>query len=152
MSQLRVLCRVVTYNLETCSILLVRNRGQEWWCAPGGGWDYTRETILQCGTREMLEETGVRVSIVRLLYLQTLYIEKQDNTQLEQFWLAKPIGRTEIPHGHIDQFGIVEEARWFNSLEIQAITVYPEILKKSFWDAVTGIIQEENRYLGHSIL
>ena len=142
MPELRVLCRVVTYDPATHSILLVRNRGQKWWCAPGGGWDYAQETMLECAKREALEETSVRVNIAKLLYVQTLYIKKQDSTWLEQFWLAEPAGSVEIPQGHIDQHCVVDEARWFNQPEAQSITVYPEILKNAFWDVVVGVIQE----------
>lgn len=152
MHDLRVLCRVVTYDPATHSILLVRNRDQKWWCAPGGGWDHAQETILECAKREALEETGVQVNIIKLLYVQTLYIKKQDSTWFEQFWLAEPDGNTEVPQGHIDQHGVVDEARWFNKEEVQTITAYPEILKTTFWDVVAGVIQEKNRYLGHFVL
>ncbi len=152
MPELRVICRVVTYNPATRSILLVRNHGQKWWCAPGGGWGYTQETILECAKREAFEESGIRVNITRLLYVQTIYLNKQNSIRLEQFWLAEPVGSIEIPQKHVDQFGTVDEAHWFNYMEIQAITVYPEILKKSFWDSVSRITEENNRYLGHFVL
>ena len=151
MPELRVLCRVVTYDPATRSILLVRNRGQKWWCAPGGAWDYAQETILECAKREALEETGVQVNIAKFLYVQTLYVKKQDSTWLEQFWLAKPAGSVEIPQGQIDQHGVVDEACWFNQTEVQTITVYPEVLRNTFWDVVAGVIQEKNRYLGHFV-
>lgn len=152
MYNLRVLCRVVTYDPATCSILLVRNRGQKWWCAPGGGWEHTQETILECARREVLEEAGVQANILKLLYVQTLHIKKQDDTWLEQFWLAEPTGNTEVPQGHIDQHGVVDEARWFNKEEVRTITVYPEVLRTTFWDTITSTLQEKNRYLGHFAL
>ncbi len=152
MTEMRILCRVITYDPATCSILLVRNRNQKWWYAPGGAWDYTLESILECAKREVFEETGVHVNITRFLYVQTLYIEKQDSTWLEQFWLAEPAGNTEIPQRHIDRFGVVDKVSWFTQAKVQTITVYPEIIKKSFWNVVAKIIQEEDRYLGHFIL
>lgn len=152
MQTLRVLCRVVTYDPATRSILLVRNRDQNWWCAPGGGWDHTQETILECAKREALEETGVQVNIAKLLYVQTLYIKKQDSIWLEQFWIAELVGNNEVPQGHIDQYGVVDEARWFSKEEAQTITVYPEVLKNAFWDIIDNVLREKDRYLGHFVL
>lgn len=152
MPELRILCRVVTYDTATQSILLVRNRGQKWWCAPGGGWDYDQETVLECAKRETFEETGVQVNILKLLYVQTLKIKKQDSIWLEQFWFAEPAGDKEIPRGHIDEYGVVDEARWFTLADLQVITIYPEVLKKSFWGIVDVLLQEDNRYLGNFVL
>lgn len=152
MSELRVLCRVVTYDPATRSILLVRNRGQGWWCAPGGGWDYAQETMLECAKREALEETGIQVNITKLLYVQTLSIKRQNSTWLEQFWLADLVGDAKIPQGHIDQHGVVDEARWFSQPQLQSITAYPEVLKTAFWEILTVVSQEKNRYLGHFLV
>ena len=152
MPKLRVLCRVVTYDPATHSVLLVRNQDQKWWYAPGGGWDHTQETILECATREVLEETGVPVNIKKFLYMQTLHIEEQDATWLELFWLAEPAGDTKVPQGHIDRHGVVGEARWFSEEEMQAVMVYPDAIKNTFWDIVTDVAQEKDRYLGHFVL
>lgn len=152
MTELRIVFRAIVYNHTTFSIILVRNRDQKWWYAPGGNWDYTQETIMECLKREVLEETGIHINITKLLYTQTLYIKKQDNIQLEQFWLAEPFGDTKVSQEHTDKFGIVDEARWFCQTEMQTITVYPEILKNKFWCAVSGFVKEQNRYIGHFIL
>ena len=152
MKNLRVLCRVVTYDPKNMSILLVRNENQNWWCLPGGGWDHNQETILECASRETLEETGIQVKIMKLLYTQTLYLEGEGNTWLEHFWLAEPIESTEIPLGHNDMHGVVDEARWFTKGDIQKITVYPEVFKTIFWDIIKLVINEPDRYLGHFIL
>ncbi len=152
MTELRILCRVVTYTTATRSILLVRNRGQKWWCAPGGGWNYSQETLLECAKREAFEETGIRVSILKFLYAQTLEIKSQNSVWLEQFWLAEPADRTEIPHDHIDQYGIVDEARWFTLEEMSTVTVYPEVLKSTFWEIIDKLLLENNHYIGHFVL
>lgn len=152
MRELRILCRVVTYDPTTNSILLVRNKGQNWWCAPGGGWDYDKETILSCAQREVYEEAGIQVEIKKLLYLQTLHIEEQDSLWIEQFWFAEPSGDTTIPQQHVDHHGIVDEARWFSRTEAEAITVYPAAIGKAFWEIIPAIRQEANRYLGHFVL
>ncbi|MDP3800120.1 MAG: NUDIX hydrolase [bacterium] len=152
MTELRIVCRVAIYNLTTSSILFVRNRDQKWWCLPGGGWNHAEETILDCAKREVLEETGVQAKIIKLLCAQTLHIKKQDSIWLEQFWLAEPVGSTKVPQRHIDQYGVVDEARWFSKEEMETIIVYPEFFRTIFWDVVIGIIQEQDRYLGHFVL
>jgi len=151
MTELRVLNRVVTYDPVTHSILLVRNRDTEWWCAPGGGWNHDRETMRECAEREVLEETGIRVRVSRLLYVQTLRLKETGAVWLEHFWLAEPVDRTEIVPGHVDLHGVVDEARWFGQQDIQTVTAYPEVLKWSFWELITRIYKEDDRYLGHFI-
>ncbi len=149
MHQLRVLCRVVTYDFSKDSILLVRNHAQKWWCAPGGGWDYGNETIIECAERETLEETGLRVKVTKFLFVQTLFIKAQNSTWLEHFWLAEPIGNTEFPKGHKDTYGTVNEAHWFRESELRNLRAYPEVLRQKIWESIKKISQEESSYLGH---
>lgn len=153
MKNLRVLSRVITYDASNQSILLVRNKNQKWWCAPGGGWDYEKETIIECAEREVFEETGIKVNILKFLYVQTLNITEQDSVWLEQFWLAEPISNTKIIKDHIDKFGVVDEARWFNFIELQDLVVYPKNIKENFFiNDLKKSINEDNRYIGHFVL
>lgn len=149
MTEPRILCRVVTYDKDTDSVLLVRNQGQNWWCAPGGGWDHNNETILECALREVREETGVCVRILKLLYVQTLYVQEQKCTWLELFWLAEPVGAKNPPVGHVDQFGVVDEVRWFNRSDSGLTKILPKVLTESFWRIVQEVTKENNRYIGH---
>src|SRR5262245_49837947 len=48
-------------------ILLVREKGDEWWSFPGGGIDYG-EDIPQALPRELAEELGVPVSKIKTDY------------------------------------------------------------------------------------
>ncbi len=151
MPELKVLNRVVAYDPASDAILLVRNQKQTWWCAPGGGWEYDREALVDGAQREVLEETGISVVVSKLLYVQTLYLQEQNRIVLEQFWFAEPSGSTILPQGHVDHFGVVEEARWFKQSDIQAVVVYPKAIQQ-FWDIVSGVRQDANKYLGHFTL
>ena len=71
MKRLRVLARVLV--LKDNKILLVRNKGANFWYPPGGGWEYAEETITECASREVNEETGYSVDIERLLWLQEFH-------------------------------------------------------------------------------
>jgi len=149
MDNLRVLCRAITYDFDNHSILLVRNRDQSWWYVPGGGWSYEKESIIECASREVFEETGIKVNILKLFYVQTIFIKEKNSTWIEAFWLATPVGGREIPKNHVDEFGLVAEARWFNKLDLERIVIYPEVIKESFWENIFSVAEESDRYIGH---
>ena len=142
---LRVVCRTIVLDQETARILLVRNRGQDFWYAPGGGWDHAVESIKECVSRETLEETGIQVHPVRLLYVQEFRPGNGDE-HLELFWFAFPTGTTKL--GTIeDQHGIVEEARWFSRDELCELKVFPTRLKDRFWHEISSALTSPNTFL-----
>lgn len=147
----RNVTRVVTYDSENQKILLVKNRDQDFWYPPGGGWDYGKENIVQCGEREVFEETGLKVKIVRLLYLQEFH-DTADSISFETVWLAKPSAETKLNELHIDQDvdGEVEKAQWFSKADVQNVKVYPRRLQNSFWENVDNFLQDEDPFIGVS--
>ncbi len=60
---IRLVTRVVTFDPENQKVLLVKNRDQDFWYPPGGKWDYDKENVIECGAREIYEETGLKVKI-----------------------------------------------------------------------------------------
>ncbi|KKW30779.1 MAG: hypothetical protein UY72_C0003G0008 [Candidatus Uhrbacteria bacterium GW2011_GWD2_52_7] len=145
----RINSRVVTFDPDTQKVLLVRNKDQDYWYPPGGGWEPGEEDIRTCGEREVAEETGQRVTIQRLIYTQQ-FQASPEVIFLEWFWLAHPDGDTKIRDGHIDLHGIVAEARWFSSEELQSVKVFPKRLKTTFWDNLSRWNQDEDPFLGVS--
>jgi 8-oxo-dGTP pyrophosphatase MutT (NUDIX family) len=148
---LRVLARVITYDRKENKILLVKNKDSNFWYAPGGGWEYEKENILECAKREVKEETGIDIEIMRLIYLQEFHATP-DTIFFETFWLAKPIGNTSINKLHIDldPKGDVEKAQWFSQSELQNLKVFPKRLKNTFWENIDRIIKEEDPFIGIS--
>ncbi|OGN00801.1 MAG: hypothetical protein A2651_01000 [Candidatus Yanofskybacteria bacterium RIFCSPHIGHO2_01_FULL_42_12] len=148
---IRILARVVIYNPEDNKILLVKNKGTNFWYAPGGGWEYDKENILQCAEREVTEEVGLSVEIKRILYLQEFHAT-EDSIFFETFWLAVPKAGTEINENHIDldPNGQVETGRWFSKEELQDLKVFPKRLKNTFWDNIDKFIIEEDPFIGVS--
>jgi ADP-ribose pyrophosphatase YjhB (NUDIX family) len=65
--------------------LLVRNKGADYWCLPGGNVD-PHEPIEQALERELVEELGVRPMVGQLLYVQQLSRHKEEE-QVEFFFL-----------------------------------------------------------------
>lgn len=135
--KIKLLARTVTHDPEQGKILLVRNKGASFWYAPGGGWEYDRENILECAAREVHEETGMRVQIDRLLYVQEFH-ETPESIFFETFWLARPVAGSDLDPTHVDldPNGNVEEARWFDKESLTELKVFPKRLKNTFWDIV----------------
>lgn len=59
-------------------------KGNDWWCTPGGGVEDS-ENLFDALKREMIEETGVKPEIGRLLFVQQ-YTEGENSEQLEFFF------------------------------------------------------------------
>lgn len=145
----RTLARVVVYDKNSNRILLIRNKGTDFWYVPGGGWEYEKENILECGVREVKEETGLDIITDKFMYLRE-YHEGSDKIFLETFWLAHPKNTVDLNKDHVDMDpnGKVEEAKWFAQEELSGLTIFPEFLKSKFWSDVEKISNDEDRFIG----
>lgn len=131
MKKIGITCRAIVLDKKTKRLLLVRNKGGNFWYPPGGELE-DNEKIVDCIVREVREETGINVITDRLFYVQ-YFSPTAKKLNIELFWSAYPIGSTELLKTHFDVGGIVEECRWFSKDEIQVLEVYPKKLKKQFW-------------------
>ena len=147
--KIRLVTRVITYDQNSNKVLLVKNRGQDFWYPPGGGWDYDKENIVECGKREVFEETGLNVTIGRLLYVQEFH-DAPDSVSFETIWLARSVSETKLDELHIDRDvdGKVEVAKWFSKDEMQAIKVFPQRLQNTFWQNIERFLEDENPFIG----
>ena len=62
---LRLGCSVTLFNENRSKVLLTRRKDNGSWCLPGGIVE-VGESLSECCTREVLEETGLEVRILRL--------------------------------------------------------------------------------------
>lgn len=147
--ELRNIARVLVCNQKSDKILLVRNKGANFWYLPGGGWEYEKETITECAKREVKEETGLDVEIIKFLYLQEFH-ESKAKIFFETFWLAKLVEDQELNEKHLDldPFGMVQEVQWFDKNSLGDMKVFPKRLKDSFWKNLENIINSEDRFIG----
>ncbi len=110
---------------------------QEGWVPPGGGLEESDASILACAQREVLEETGLQVSVGRLLYFREFRDMPTHNHNLELFFLghlcdcagdavpvASPAGSTPCDRTPC----------WLTREEMRELTVYPAELKDVFWE------------------
>lgn len=132
MKSLRVIARALV--IDNGEILLARNKGANFWYPPGGGWEYETETITEGVVREVYEESGYRVGVDRLLWVQEFH-DTDQKILLESFWLThledsdQPNAQDIKDHVDLDPNGAVEEVRWYNSDAIQKLTVFPKRVK-----------------------
>lgn len=148
MRKIRIVNRVIVYDDRIKRVLLVRNRGQDFWYPPGGGWEYEAEHIMGGAKREVKEETGLDVDIIRLLYVQEFH-DKPDSISFEIFWLAKPSEVADLKKVGLQKNddGQVKNVRWFNEKEMRDIKVFPERLQSAFWKNINNALTQENPFL-----
>lgn len=97
----------------------LHNSSGDWWCTPGGGVD-PMESLHDALTREMIEETGIKPVIGRLILVQQFATKDStshgENEQLEFFFLienAEDYEKVELKstsHGALEvaEFGFVD--------------------------------------------
>jgi ADP-ribose pyrophosphatase YjhB (NUDIX family) len=113
------------------SVLLVKNVNKDYWSLPGGYWEWDKETLKECATRELLEETGCRVYIKDLLFVQEF--ESKSSKVIEFVWSASiKQGQKDIKsilHKDIDTESEIEQIKWFNFDTLEEISVRPAAVK-----------------------
>ncbi|WP_214760871.1 NUDIX hydrolase [Exiguobacterium sp. s129] len=108
---------------EEKKILLVKNRDIQQWSLPSGGLE-DGETLEQCCQREVLEETGYRISVNQLLHIKRAIIS---NYQVEtHYFLATCDER--VANAIIDSD--IDEVNWWSIDEIEHLVhAFPEDLE-----------------------
>lgn len=111
--------------------------GETWWVPPGGGVEPQDDSIFACAARETFEETGLAVALDRIVYIREFLDDEHATLNLELFVLGSTFSG-ELTTANIRGKGpdedYIRSARWLHKDDLQTLTVYPEILKDSFWD------------------
>lgn len=108
---------------EEKKVLFVKNRDVQQWSLPSGGLE-DGETPEQCCRREVLEETGYRISVDQRLHIKRATIL---NVQVEtHYFLATCEERVET--AMIDS--VIEEVNWWSLQELERLDhAFPEDLE-----------------------
>ena len=147
--------RAAVIVVEGDSVLLVRHQhdevhgGESWWVPPGGGIE-GKESLVECARREVFEETGLSVELGRIAYVRE-FVEPGYH-HCEVFFVASSYSGTlrsgsSPGTGIFDVDHVIKNVRFVRSDEMEGMTVYPEIIKTSFWDDLADGFKE-TRYLG----
>lgn len=120
-------------------LLLVEHRdralGRQWWSPPGGG-VVGNESITACAEREALEETGLRVRIGKLAYVQDLLVPYLGYRTAEFFFLAEAVAGE--PRPERPPAGEALRAAFLSRMEIGNSTVLPHFLADRLWSDRVG--------------
>lgn len=117
---LRIGCSAVIFDSPREKILLTRRSDNSLWCLPGGGMDPGESAAETC-VREVLEETGLRVQVARLIGVYTSpdwLIEYPDGNRVQLVALsfeAVPQEGSLVANSEVSEFG------YFSPAEIKTL-------------------------------
>jgi 8-oxo-dGTP pyrophosphatase MutT (NUDIX family) len=83
--KIRVGCSAVIFDAKRKKVLLTKREDNAQWCLPSGGME-PGESASEACIREVLEETGLKIEVVRLIGIYTTpseLIEYQDGTRVQ---------------------------------------------------------------------
>ncbi len=121
-AEIRVGCSALIFDESGTKILLTRRADNGQWCLPGGALDAGESATETC-IREVFEEIGLQVEIVRLIGIYTTphqIIVYQDGNRYQVIsfsFAAKLIG------GELGLSDEVTEVGYFTSAEIEQIAL-----------------------------
>jgi ADP-ribose pyrophosphatase YjhB (NUDIX family) len=146
--------RAAAILIEEGKILLVKHfdprSGDSWWIPPGGGLLPEDDSILECAKREVYEETGLSITLGKLVYLREFRERETSVHHLELFFFANDYSGTLTTEYLVEtdpDKELIQELAWLSPIELKDLVVYPEILVDEFWrDLRDGFSQF--RYLG----
>lgn len=129
--------RVVIFD-ENKNILMVRqeHEGRNIWMVPGGGIE-DQEDARQAAVREVKEETGLDVSIGKLIW-HVEEVSPERGQRFVNFFLANIVGGT-LALGKDPELGeneqVMREIRFLSKEELTKLeNVYPDYLRGELWD------------------
>lgn len=124
MEKLIVVNRVFIFNND--KVLLVKNRGNDFWCLPGGKLEPEKESLAEGCAREIKEELGINISSSDLLMIGMQEIKKAEKTYMEFYWrifisddVLESLNPDTGPEGELD------EIMWANEDAQNALDLKP---------------------------
>lgn len=121
-------------------ILMVKqsHKERDVWMVPGGGVE-EGETSREAGVREMLEETGLKVKMGRLIW-HVEEVSEERGQRFVNFFLAEPEGGS-LQLGSDPELAedcqVLAEVRFMSREELNDLQdLYPEYLREELWQVL----------------
>ncbi|OCQ22847.1 hypothetical protein A7985_02505 [Pseudoalteromonas luteoviolacea] len=125
---------VGAFVVENEKLLMVNHKREgryDFWVAPGGGVKGT-ESLEEAVVREVKEETGLNVSVNKLMYVEEMYNPEERSIK---FWY-----HCELINGELDCSAneavaeYIVGTNFLNKVFLDSHKVFPPMLKSGFWD------------------
>jgi 8-oxo-dGTP pyrophosphatase MutT (NUDIX family) len=128
-ARLRLGCSATIFDTARQKILLTRRADNGQWCLPGGGME-PGEDVSEACQREIFEETGLHVRLVRLLgvysspnlVIQYAYDKPEGG---DRFQVVALNFEVEIFNGELTLNDEVTDFGYFDALEIAGLDLLP---------------------------
>jgi len=102
-----------------------RKRGTDYWIVPGGRLE-PGESLVQCGRREILEETGLQVDLGPLLYIGEF--QGKGFRVLDFFFLGSSPDGDPVPGYDPEDSGperVFQDLKWLSREELPSVRLLP---------------------------
>ena len=139
--------RVSVVLIRGDEILLIRHRrdARFYWVLPGGGLE-SGESLTACAAREIQEETGLDINILRLLYVCEVLSPIGRKHVLDLIFLGEPVEGDEAIRP--SRYWVIEEPRFIPLHELLELELLPAIAPQILEDARAGWLAPI-RFLGN---
>ncbi len=121
-AKIRTGCSGLIFDSQREKILLTRRTDNKLWCLPGGGLD-AGETVAEACIREVREETGLAVTIVRLIGVYSSPHRVIEYADGNRFQIIAFSFEVEIIGGELTLNEEVSEFGYFTPQEIESLTL-----------------------------
>ena len=137
--ELRVGCSATIFDEGRQKVLLTRRQDNGLWCLPGGHME-PGESVEECCAREVFEETGLQVRVVRLSGVYSnpnqLVIYRDGN----QAHFVVMNFEVEVMGGELGLSDETSEAGYFSLTEIESLPMHDRHADR-VTDALTGQVE-----------